>query len=65
MRTVVTEEELDALPFGTRLRFSVSQVTLEKTFGDLWRVSNVPGVYGSDDICRNGTPMEIIYEGTG
>ena len=58
--TVVTEDQLDALPFGTRLRFTISGAKLEKTLGDLWKVAGVPGVFGSDDICRNRTPMEIL-----
>lgn len=58
--TVVTEAELDALPLGTRLRFTISRATLEKTHGGLWKVHGVKGVFGSDDICRNGTPMEIL-----
>lgn len=62
MRTVVTEAELDALPFGTRLRFTVSRATLSKTHGDLWKVDGVSGVFGSDDICRNRTPMEILEQ---
>lgn len=60
MTTVVTEADLDALPKGTRLRFTVSKATLEKTHGDLWKVDGVKGVFGSDDICRNRTPMEIL-----
>jgi hypothetical protein len=62
VRTVVTEEELDALPFGTRLQFIVSKAILEKTFGDLWIVHGVKGVFGSDDICRNKTPMEVLND---
>jgi hypothetical protein len=60
LKTVTTEEELDALPKGTVLRFTKSRATLEKTLGDLWIVHGVKGCFGSDDICRNGTPMEII-----
>jgi hypothetical protein len=60
MITVSTEEQLDALPFGTRLRFTVSGAKLEKTLGDLWIVDGVKGCFGSDDICRNRTPMEIL-----
>lgn len=58
--TVVTETELDALPVGTRLRFTISKATLEKTHGGLWKVDGVKGCFGSDDICQNGTPMEIL-----
>jgi len=57
---VTTEQELDALPFGTRLRFTISKAVLEKTHGGLWKVHGVKGCFGSDDICRNGTPMEIL-----
>lgn len=60
MVTVVTEAELDALPMGTALRFTISRARLVKTHGDLWKVDGVKGVFGADDICRNGTPMEIL-----
>lgn len=59
-KTVSKEHELDALPKGTRLRFTTSGVTLEKTLADLWLVENVKGCWGSDEICANGNPMEII-----
>jgi hypothetical protein len=58
--TVKTEQELDALPKGTRLRFTVSGATLYKTIADMWVVEGVKGCWGSDEICANRTPMEII-----
>jgi hypothetical protein len=60
LKTVVTEAELDALPYGTRLQFTISKATLRKTYGDLWEVDGVKGCFGSDDICRNRTPMEVL-----
>lgn len=60
MRTVVTEAELDELDIGVRLRFTVSKKALEKVTGGLWKVENVKGVFGSDDICRNRTPLEVL-----
>jgi hypothetical protein len=60
LKTVSKEHELDDLPKGTRLRFTTSGGTLYKTLADLWIVDGVKGCWGSDDICANGTPMEII-----
>lgn len=60
MNTVVTESELDSLPKGTRLRFIVSKTECEKVLGDLWKVDGVKGIFGSDDITRNRTPLEVL-----
>lgn len=60
VKTVITEAELDALPQGTRLRFTISKAIIEKTLGDLWVVHGVKGVFGSDDITRNRTPLEVL-----
>ncbi len=65
VKTVSKEHELDALPKGTRLRFTVSGATLYKTFGDLWVVDGISGVQMPADLCLNGTPMEILELGKG
>lgn len=60
--TVVTEAELDGLDIGVRLRFTISKKICTKVAGGLWSVEGVKGVFGSDDICRNRTPLEVLEE---
>jgi hypothetical protein len=60
MTTVSTENELDALPQGTRLRFTASGAVCTKVLGGLWSVTGHKGAYMPSDLVMNGTPMEII-----
>lgn len=60
MKTVSTEWELDALPVGQRVRFTVSRAVCTKVLGGLWKVEGVPGVQMPGDLCINGTPMEVL-----
>lgn len=63
MKTVVSEDQLDLLPRGTVLRFTVSKTRVTKVLGGLWEVENVKGVWMPCDIVRNQTPLEIIEYG--
>ena len=62
MTTVNTERELDTLPVGQKLRFTVSGAVCTKVAGDLWTVEGVPGVQMPGDLCLNGTPMELLND---
>jgi len=58
--TVSTERELDLLPRGTVLQFTISKVRVTKVLGDLWEVENVKGVWMPSEITQNQTPLEVI-----
>lgn len=58
--TVTTEAELDALPKGTRVRFTVSGAVCTKTIGDLWLVEGHKGCYMPSELAMNGTPMDVL-----
>jgi hypothetical protein len=58
--TVSTEPELDALPKGTRVRFTASGAICTKTIGDLWLIEGHKGCYMPSELVMNGTPMDII-----
>jgi hypothetical protein len=62
LKTVSKEYELDALPKGTRIRFTISKAIATKTIGNLWMVAGSPGVYMPGDLCMNGTLMEVLDE---
>jgi hypothetical protein len=60
VRTVRTERELDALPTGAKLRFTVSGALITKVTGGLFTVEGHKGVYLPSDLTTNGTPMEVL-----
>lgn len=62
MKTVSTERELDALPKGTRVRFTASGAICTKTIADLWLIAGHKGCYMPSELVMNGTPMEILEE---
>lgn len=59
---VTTERELDALPKGTRVRFTASGAICTKTIGDLWMVEGHKGCYMPSDLLINDTPLEVLED---
>jgi hypothetical protein len=57
---VSTERELDALPKGTRVRFTASGAVCTKTIGDLWLIEGHKGCYMPSELVMNGTPMDVL-----
>lgn len=60
--TVSTEAELDALPKGQKVKFTVSGAVCTKVAGGLWTVEGVKGAQMPGDLCLNGTPMELLKD---
>ena len=60
MTTITTEQELDDLPKGTRLRFTISGAIITKELGGLFSVEGHKGVFMPSDLTINNTPMEIL-----
>lgn len=60
MRTVTREAQLDALPQGARVRFTVSGAICTKTLGGLWTIEGHKGAYMPDELTMNGTPLEVL-----
>lgn len=59
---ITTERELDALPKGTRVQFTVSGAVCTKTIGDLWLIEGHKGCYMPSELVMNDTPLEVLED---